>query len=105
MKKRTEILLITLVLTGSAIAAALTSDYGIGQAHAEEAPTPAADSAAAVTTVDASEASRTPVVYDMDIPADVMSDYETDSPQTADSQPTEDQVANDRTTEQDSPIA
>ncbi len=105
MKKRTEILAISLVLTGSAIAAALTSDIGIDQVHAEEAP--AADIAEAVTTTDASasEESLKPVIYYMDIPADALNEHKADSSQSADSQPTEDQVATERSNEQDSPNA
>ena len=105
MKKRTEILAITLVLTGSAIAAALTSDLGIDQAHAEEAPAPS--SAEAVTTADESapEESRRAVISYMDIPLDVVNEHKADSPQTADPQPTDDQVATERSNEQDTPNA
>ncbi len=81
MKKRTEVLLIALVLTGSAAAAAMTSDYGIGDTEApvvsettatNEAP---ADATEASATEPASESSGAPVVYEMDIPPEVMSDY------------------------------
>lgn len=98
MKKRTEILAITLVLTGSAIAAALTSDIGINQAHAEETPTP-------IATTDTPERELNPVVYEMDIPLDAMSEYEADAAQTADSQPTEDQVASEDSSDEDTPNA
>ncbi len=107
MKKRTEILAITLVLTGSAIAAALTSDIGINQAHAEETAMLPADTAAPAATTDTSTPERelTPVVYDMDIPADVMSDYEASSPQTDDPLPAEDAVATDHSNEEVTPSA
>ena len=102
MKKRTEILAITLVLTGSAIAAALTSDIGIDWAHAEEAP---AAETATTTDASASEASLKPVISYMDIPADALREHKSDSTQTADPQPTEDQVATERSSEQETPNA
>ncbi len=98
MNKRTEVLAITLVLTGSAIAAALTSDIGIGQAHAEETATP-------VATTEAPERDRNPVVYEMDIPMDAMNDYEANSAQTEDPLPAEDQVASEDSNDQDTPNA
>ena len=87
MKKRTEILMISLVLSGAAIAAALTSNYGTEPTDtatvaqpAVEAEVPAVPAESAKTMETGSESSQpdrrgNPVVYDMDIPAEVLSDY------------------------------
>ena len=98
MNKRSEVLAIALVLTSSAITAALTSDLGINQARAEESPPP-------VATADAPEREISPVVYEMDIPADVMNGYEADSQETDDPLPAEDQVASEDSNDQETPKA
>ena len=79
MNKRTELLLVSLVLSGAAIAAAMTSNDGVDPteeisdtAIVAEAP---ATPAEAATTVAEPEHRGNPVVYDMDIPAEVLSDY------------------------------
>ena len=85
MKKRTEILAISLVLTGSALAASFTSDIEPNPAEVlapvestavVEAP---ADPIAAVDTP-APELDVKPVVYEVDIPMDIANDHQTPSP-------------------------
>ncbi len=87
MKKRTEFLLVSLVLSGAAVAAAMTSDDGLESADAVAIMEPAIVTephAAPVDTVTATEADVTPaepetrgnpVVYEMNIPAEALSDY------------------------------
>ncbi len=65
MKKRTEILMISLVLTGAASLAALTSNDGT-----ERSESPARAEAPAAQP----EQRGNPVVYDTDIPAETLSD-------------------------------
>ena len=97
MNKRTEALIISLVLTGTAIVAGLTSDFAVDR---DPLPETTAETAAP-------EPRLSPVVYDMDIPADVLRNYESSSHDTGDSLtiPAEDRVATDLRTEQAKPIA
>ena len=79
MKKRTEILMISLVLSSAALAAALTSDDGLDRDRVlDQAESQVTITAPAPESSDtSSDAPRgaSPIVYDMDIPADVLKDY------------------------------
>ena len=83
MKKRTEFLLVSLVLSGAAVAAAMTSDDRLESADAVATVEPAVVTAPAdaVTAPEADvtsaepETRGNPVVYEMNIPAEALSDY------------------------------
>ncbi len=115
MKKRTEFLVVSLVLSGAAVAAAMTSDDGKAPTDtvAVAAPTALTEIPAPQpvdetdTTFAEPEEARSPIVYDMDIPADVMSDYEATSPRITEplAPQTDDQIATDRTNADTSPSA
>ncbi len=84
MKKRTEILVVSLVLCCAAGAAAMTSNDGSERPETaavaeptvvQEAPAAPVEEAETDTTAPEPERRGNPVVYDMDIPAEVLRDY------------------------------
>ncbi len=84
MKKRTEFLVVSLVLCGAAVAAAMTSNDGTERPDTLAVADPTIQQEAPAAPVEEAELEATtpepgrrgnPVVYDMDIPAEVLSDY------------------------------